>query len=80
MTVIATLVKTKAWYLQSQISKVNSQVFVKTAINSNIAVFFLSDISSTKIAIPPSPSNCTKFVVAFVLSLDLFVAIYSVIL
>ena len=30
---------------------VNPQVFVKTAINSNIAVFFYT----TKIAIPPNP-------------------------
>ena len=68
MTVIATLLKTKAWYLQSQINEKDRNslieqsihMFLKTAINSNIAGFFLYNISSTKIAIPPSPT-CNSY-------------------
>ena len=62
--VVAILLKTKAWYLQNQINErsklsnitVSPQAFVKTVINNNIYGFFLYDISSTKIAIPPSPT------------------------
>ena len=60
--VIATLLKTKVWYMQNQINErskhpnrtVNPQVFITTAKNSNIAVFLYMIYQGLKLQYRPA--------------------------